>query len=517
MKKAGIRWLCIAVAAVIAVTAAVGLFLTFKSRVIVDGKLYPKGQAMLDLRGNALSAETYDKLTAKLPGTTVLWQVPFQGRTVSSSTEELTVTALSMEDEQMLRYFPNLKTLWAEECPDYEALAQAYRDYPDCDVEYLVPIEDAEYPSFSENVALVAPSEQDVQRLSYLPNLKTVDGTQCRDYARMQQLQQDRPDLTVRYAITVGGTVYPTDTQVLEAANASYAELEGAISVMPQLTEINLTDPVATGEELVTLRENHPELTVHWTVNIGSASYADDAQEVDISGTTMESTETAKAYAAYFPELTKLIMSDCGIDDETMAQFREEMRDQYKVVWTVYFTKKCKARTDEESFMPIKQGEWYFQDDDVGPLKYCEDMIAIDIGHSRVRDISFAAYMPHLKYLILADTDVRDLTPLSNCKELVWLEVGWDAIESYEPLLGCTALEDLNIGRTFADPAPIYQMTWLKNLWCMEISGATQYGWRMALPNTNVVGKGNDVVAYGWRRLPNYYKMRDALGMYYMD
>ena len=275
MKKAGIRWLCIAVAAVIAVTAAVGLFLTFKSRVIVDGKLYPKGQAMLDLRGNALSAETYDKLTAKLPGTTVLWQVPFQGRTVPSSTEELTVTALSMEDEQMLRYFPNLKTLWAEECPDYEALAQAYRDYPGCNVEYLVPIEDGEYPSFSEAVALVAPSEEDVQRLSCLPDLKQVDGTQCRNYARMQQLQQDRPDLAVSYAITVGGTVYPTDTQVLEAANASYAELEGAISVMPQLTEINLTDPVATGEELVTLRENHPELTVHWTVNIGSASYAD--------------------------------------------------------------------------------------------------------------------------------------------------------------------------------------------------------------------------------------------------
>ena len=51
----------------------------------------------------------------------------------------------------------------------------------------------------------------------------------------------------------------------------------------------------------------------------------------------------------------------------------------------------------------------------------------------------------------------------------------------------------------------------------MEISGATQYAWRLALPDTNIVGKGNDVVAYGWRRLPNYYKMRDALGMYYMD
>lgn len=517
MKKAGIRWLCIAVAAVVALVAAAGLFVTLDRRVIVDGKLYPKGQAVLDLRGTELKAESYDKLVKKLPGSTVLWDVPFQGTTYPSFTEELTVSTLSSEDEAQLSYFPQLKILDGTDCRDYETLSKAFRDYPDCQVVYSVPIDGVDYPSTAKTVTLENLTQEDVGMLSYLPELETVDGTGCADYLLLQQLQQDRTDLTVDYAITVGGVTFETDVTLLEAAGATYDELEGAVSVMHDLTEIRLTNPAATGEELLALRENHPELTVHWTLNIGTGSFEDDAEEVDISGTALESTEVAKRYAAYFPNLTKLIMSDCGIDDETMAQFREEMRDQYKVVWTVYFTKKCKARTDETSFMPIKQGEWYFQDKDVGPLKYCEDMIAIDIGHSRVRDISFAAYMPHLKYLILADTDVRDLSPLSNCKELIWLEVGWDAIESYEPLLGCTALEDLNIGRTFADPEPISQMTWLKNLWCMEISGATQYAWRLALPDTNIVGKGNDVVAYGWRRLPNYYKMRDALGMYYMD
>lgn len=517
MKRAGIKWLCVGLALAVALVAAAGLFLTLDKRVIVDGMLYPKGQAVLDLRGQALAPETYTKLAQKLTGSTILWDVPFQGESYPNYTEELTVTTLSEEDVALLAYFPQLRILWAEDCQDYGALARAAREYPNCQVNYSVPIDGVNYPSTTQTVTVEHLTQEDADLLQYLPELQSVDGRHCADYAVLAQLQQERQDLTVDYAITVGALTYPTDTQDLEATGATLAQLEGAISVMKDLKSITLTDPEATGQELVQLRQDHPDLTVSWNVHIGTNSYPDDTQEVDISGLKLESIQKAKDYAAYFPECTKLIMTDCGFDDETMAQFREEMRDQYKVVWTVYFTDKCKARTDETSFMPIKQGEWYFQNKHVGPLKYCEDMIAVDLGHSRVRDIDFAAYMPHLKYLILADTDVRDLTPLSNCKELIWLEVGWDAIESYEPLLGCTALEDLNIGRTFADPEPISKMTWLKNLWCMERSDAVQYAWRQALPNTNIVGKGTDVIAYGWRKLPNYYKMRDALGMYYMD
>lgn len=517
MKNTGIRRLCIAIAAAAAIAAAIGLFVTLDRYVLVDGTLYPRGQAMLDLQGYDTSFRTYDTLAKKLPGSTILWDVPFQGGSLPSYTEELTISSLSEEDLEVLKYFPQLRILWADDCRDYEVLAQAAKQYPACQVNYLVPIDGVSYPSTTQVVELRECTQEDLQMLAFLPQLREVDGTQCTNYALLMQLQQDRPDLTVDYAITVGGETFDTTTQVLDATGASYAELSSAIEVMPDLTAIHLTDPTATGEELLRLRQDHPELTITWDVHIGENTFSDDAEEVDLSGLKLESIGKAKSLAAYFPNITKLIMTDCGFDNETMADFREEMRSEYKVVWTVYFTDKCKARTDETSFMPIKQGEWYFQNKHVGPLKYCEDMIAVDIGHSRVRDIDFAAYMPHLKYLILADTDVRDLTPLSNCKELIWLEVGWDAIESYEPLLGCTALEDLNIGRTFADPEPISQMTWLKNLWCMERSDAVQYAWRQALPNTNIVGKGTDVIAYGWRKLPNYYKMRDALGMYYMN
>ena len=144
-------------------------------------------------------------------------------------------------------------------------------------------------------------------------------------------------------------------------------------------------------------------------------------------------------------------------------------------------------------------------------------MIALDLGHTGVKNIDFVSYMPHLTYFIVADSNVQDLTPISSCKELIWLELGWCNIKSYEPLLGCTAMEDLNIGRTYADPTPISQMTWLKNLWCMDTRLSSRQLWQETLTDTTIQSAGSDVVAYGWRKLPNYYKMRDALGAYPMD
>ena len=60
-------------------------------------------------------------------------------------------------------------------------------------------------------------------------------------------------------------------------------------------------------------------------------------------------------------------------------------------------------------------------------------------------------------------------------------------------------------------------MTWLKNLWVIECNAGVTYKMTQALPNTRVQGSGNATVASGWRNLPNYYAMRDALGMYYMS
>jgi len=126
-------------------------------------------------------------------------------------------------------------------------------------------------------------------------------------------------------------------------------------------------------------------------------------------------------------------------------------------------------------------------------------------------------FMPNLEYLILAHTQLQYIEPISTCKKLKFLELDWSPVRDLTPLKGCTALEDLNLGKVYADFTPVGEMTWLKNLWMVECSTASRYQMSQALPNTKVMLAGSATVANGWRNLDNYYKMRDLLGMYYMS
>jgi len=205
-------------------------------------------------------------------------------------------------------------------------------------------------------------------------------------------------------------------------------------------------------------------------------------------------------------------VSDCGLDNETLAKARDEKRDIYKLVWTVQCG-KLTVRTDDIFFMPVKYNVYYFHDEDAYNLRYCEDMVCIDIGHMSIHDIEFVRYMPNLKYLVLAHTTVLDITPLESCKNLVFLELDWTGISDYTPLLGCTSLEDLNLGKTYGDPEPIKQMTWLKNLWWTERNYSFKQEMEAVLPNTHKEFNAKHTVGNGWRQLQNYYDMREILGM----
>ena len=88
-----------------------------------------------------------------------------------------------------------------------------------------------------------------------------------------------------------------------------------------------------------------------------------------------------------------------------------------------------------------------------------------------------------------------------------------------EVLVGLTSLEDLNIGTSSIDNIePLLEMTWLKRLWLpgnIHISYEERNQLRAALPDTNVMFATNSSTGGGWRESPNYYTMRDLLGMGY--
>jgi hypothetical protein len=203
----------------------------------------------------------------------------------------------------------------------------------------------------------------------------------------------------------------------------------------------------------------------------------------------------------------------------------DNRHEDVRFVWTLK-VQDCYLRTDTEYFYPWKlKHTMDAKNEDMELLKYCPDIISVDIGHMWfITDCEWVKYIPKLEYLILGETRISDLGPLSQCKNLKFLEIFTIPVTDYSPLIGCTALEDLNLGRTYGDPAPLTQMTWLKNVWWANVHGTSglpcsnaKAVLTEALPNTNLRFDLEHPTADGWRKLENYFNMRDVMGVHYMQ
>lgn len=553
--------LIVLAAALLAVGIAVWFLLT---HVWVAGTFYSRNADVLDLRFADVTTADYDKLRKKAPNSEILWRIPFQGKTYDQDTDVLYVTSLTDEDVATLDYFTRLKTVEAQECTDYPQLAALTARRPEVTVEYAVTIDGREYPQDTAVVSISGITEEEINLLTYLPELTAVTAVGCRTPEQMTQLRDFCQEKGLSFALRFGTKTYPDTVQELDVTGVTDGELE-LLQLLPELKTLHLKNPEADPEAVAQLRSTYPKADISWEVEIAGVSFPDDTKEVDLSAvlessaaqttaataagtqtaagaqtttktqttadtatgtqSTKETQSTAPAVTldledlekkmSYLSDAKQVFLGKCGLDNEELAALRERVRDSYKLVWTVQLGKKLTARTDDTTFMPVREHVYYFLDEDAYNLRYCEDMLCVDVGHMGLTNIDFVKGMPHLQILILAHNgQLQDISPISSCKELIFLELDWSAVKDFTPLVGCTSLEDLNIGLTYPSVEPLMQMTWLKNLWMVDRGGAYQLS--QALPDTKIVASADVTVGAGWRNLPNYYKMRDMLGMEYM-
>lgn len=507
--------LIVAIIVLLAVLIAGSVFF-LRTYEFIEWKIYPKNAQMLNLRGTGITVSHYEKVRKEFPDAEIYWDIPLGDSYYPENTKELTLTEISEEVISLLGYMEQLQVVCAEDCEEYALLAKLQETYPNCQVRYTVTIDGKDYDWNTQEIEVSGLTDTDVERLAYLPELKTVNAAACKDYARLAAIREQYPQCQVSCSVTIAGQEFASDVQEITVDGADAAELQTLLPYLTQLKTVHLTNPVSDGQTILRLQESMAHIAFSWELDFyGITLYSTDA-EIDISGVTPESLDQVAAMMEYLPNAEKLIMTDCGFDNETMAAFRETKRADYKVVWTV-MCGSIPVRTDEVYFHPIQERVYYFFDEDAYNLRYCEDMICVDVGHMALHDLSWVEYMPNLKYLILCQTTVTDITPLSSCKSLIFLELDWTAVKDYTPLLGCTALEDLNLGLSYGSPEPIAQMTWLKNLWWKGAGGKTRTLLEEALPDTNFNFTSNTTSGGGWRKLQNYYDMRDILGMPYMN
>ena len=385
---------------------------------------------------------------------------------------------------------------------------------PDATILWNLSFQDRLYPSDTDTLVVKTLSDADVDTLDAFTELETVNAVGCRDYDQLLELQNRHPDCQIYYDVELGEERFSQDAREITVTGLTRDQIP-LLLYLPRLWRVHLVNPKADAEAVLGLKEQYPNVRFDWEYRVRGLTISQRDTEADFTGMTV-TRSTIKRIVSYFPNLEKVLMLDSGLDNETMAAFREELREQCKLVWIV----DCggiPVRTDETAFIPIKHHVYYFHDEDVYNLRYCEDMVAVDLGHMTFHDLEWVEHMPNLKYLILAHTTVTDISSLATCKNLLFLELDWTGIRDYEPLLGCTALEDLNLGLTYGDYEIIGQMTWLKNLWWKDRGHKALLYLMEKLPDTNLMFNPPITVGAGWRRLDNYYDMRDALGMHYME
>lgn len=536
------------------------LVLLFTRYALVGGRLYPKDSGQLDLRGQVIRPEEYEKLAQKLPDTDIRFEVSFQGGVLDGDTAEVSVETLTAEDAEILASLPKLRTVRGERCRDFQALHFLKQLRPDVQVKYHVPIGGKTFASTAMQLNLTGITEEDLSLLQYLPNLKTVtvSGGEPKALAALKDYCEEKG---ITFRIRVAGSILPENGAELTFHGIGDADV-ALLQLASGLKKLHFTEPEAAGSALTALAEALPETEVTWEKTLLGLTFSQDADEIDLTSAMAlgkgqlpgartayqrgldypvlhteeevrsavkvfeghplpdKSPETADLIAEmeaamdYFPEAEKLILCGCVLDNEAMAAFREDHREDYKVVWSVDCG-EIAPRTDAAFFMPVKYHVYYLSTKQAYNLRYCEEMTAVDIGHMNVSDISFVEFMPNLEYLILAHTSVQYIDSLAMCPKLKFLEVDHTAVQDLSPLLSCTELEDLNIGNTWCKVDPLKEMPWLKNLW-MIFRGNRVQELKEVLTETNIVYTGTATVDSGWRDLPNYFAMRDALKMYYM-
>lgn len=334
----------------------------------------------------------------------------------------------------------------------------AYMDaHPQVKVNYTVFLGNAFQPGSSTQLELAAGSytaEELMDALEYFPQLTTLDLPQTTLTAlELTALRDAYPELTLDYSLVLNGQKLDASTTELDLSDMTADQVSATADVLgrlPDLTRVELMDE--NGESRLTLEDVRvlaaaaPHVAFNFNFELFGQTLSAAAERVEFVDVKIgnEGVEEIRAALDVLNACTYFKLDDCGIDNETMAQLRDDYPD-VKIVWRIQVWQRTWL-TDTE----VLRAVYHVDDKNCGPFKYLTDVKYIDLGHNEtLTDFSFVAYMPNLELCIASGSPIKDLTPFASCKKLEFLELAWCGhLEDLSPLAECESLKYLNICRT---------------------------------------------------------------------
>ncbi len=478
-------------------------------------------------------------------------EVSFAAGTFPTGSTELSLV-LQPGETAKLEEFDKLRSLDATGSTNYEELMDYGRRHPEVELRYTVTLPDGQtLPNTAEEADLSGISSETVEEtarlLGYLPALRRVElgspesGTRITE-EDMALLRTALPEAEIHYVVTLLGQELDPETESLDLSELKSEDVENAAAAISGLTglkEISLRggEEGLSLDEALLIAEAAPNAVVHYPGEIYGVLFDLADEGLDLNHISVpDQGEAVRRVLPCMRACTWLDMDSCGVDNEHMAQIRDE-NPNVEVIWRIWFGTNYSVRTNVTKIlasMPSKGGTLY---DDVGEkLQYCTKVRYLDLGHNEhITDFGFIRNMPDLEIVVISMTGISDLSPFTSCPNLLYMEAGNTRIGDLSPLAECKNLKHLNIGTNIniRDISPLYDLD-LKRLWIGSYTPvpADQIAEMQELHPTCIInttapsglernaqgGAANEGYVLGWKNYQNYltadWQYKDAHGSF---
>lgn len=307
------------------------------------------------------------------------------------------------------------------------------------------------------------------------------------------------------------------DLTSLKNPDSKIKTLISDLQTYPEITTVDLTGVNLSTANKGKLVEAFPGVHFIWTVKLGNAVISSEDTVMDLDTPKGESklSQIAAALDA-LPNIEQVLMYKYRPSLSGMANYLIEPYPGVDFGWTLNWLicdgRRVYLRSDATAFSTLKgrQDPRYTSAQIWERLQYFPDLLAIDVGHNNVSDLSFLTNFPNLKRLICIDSKkpVTDLSPLAELYELEYIELFMQDITDISALANHTKLLDLNLcHNNITDLSPLYSCTSLErlhisynpNLTAEEVAKLQE-----ALPDCVIETETYESTGAGWREHPRY-------------
>lgn len=247
----------------------------------------------------------------------------------------------------------------------------------------------------------------------------------------------------------------------------------------------------------------------------------DGAQSyVNLRETRVRDVDALMRWLRQHPALKKVDMYESRLKAEDIDRLAEAFPG-IDFGWTIRLVEDHYVRTDATAYaINHNNRSKLHKSADFRQLKYCKNLMALDLGHNAIDDISFMKDLKKLRVIILANNFITDISPLAGLKDLEYAELFNNYIADYSPLSGLDRLIDLNLAfNQTQDFSPLYGLGQLQRLWIYNANNRDSSDpvdpvlvsqLQSRLPKTEINSTSYSTLG-GWRKHPRYYVVFNML------